>query len=192
MISKVQEVRKVIKEAEINGITKFTVQTVCERLGVDWKDPILYKMWGSVISGLSSRKELFKMKQRRKHPDFKKSLTVYTSKLKDIAEENPSYQQPLPKQKELSLNYAEIGKAIIARMKTLNKNIMDRDEELRELNDEWQEQKEQIENLNRTIIKLNAHISEMKKGGHNTQIDNGKFKLSEIATITGNGKGLYV
>ncbi len=88
------------------------------------------------------------------------------------------------KSKEPELDYAQIGKAIIERMKQLEKlatDSIDKDQEIKALTIEKSAAIRKIKEQHDTIEKLNIRIQQLNEARSN--VGNDKFKLSELATI---------
>jgi hypothetical protein len=175
-------VRNVLEQRTKQGIYKFTSLAVVEDMGLAVTDTHIKKA-GSVICQLVRQVEAYRLNENdsssREKYGFQRALRVYTTRLKDKAEENPTYTPPTQKAAEPEISYAEIGQAIIERMKDLEKQTKD-------LMARIQDQACDLEKAQNTICKLNETVTrqnqmlETSKGN-----SNGKFKLSEIARVNG-------
>jgi len=179
MTSVAERVRKTINDYSEKNISRFTSESLLKDLmysgesASKLKPTVQNALYQMVKAG-----EIYKLKAKKKTENSAKPLIQYTPFLKELEGENPDYKQPQKSPEEPTLDYRQIGKAIVTNLQSLNNTITNLRGML-EIKDGYiKDYQKKIEDLNKRITELNKKVQHPVK-----YQDNGKFKLSEIAKI---------
>ena len=185
MASTAEYVRIAIKAIEEMEIDTFTSKDILEWIGEKnaRQFRVKPKTVGTALANMVVAGELYRLDQLKKNPDGGRGLTVYTRSIKQKAkDDDPTYKEPEKAPEEPTLNYAQIGRGIMARMHELKNSIHELSTMLKDCNTQSIQQQETIAAQNKTISSLNLEVKELKRKPK-YHCDNGKFKLSEIAKV---------
>jgi SMC interacting uncharacterized protein involved in chromosome segregation len=174
----VANVRKILESRAKNGIFKFTTMDIINEAGVPISKAALKKA-SSTICHLARKYEVYRLNETQRYEGNERACRLYTTKIKEVAEQDPSYRPPQQEVKEPELSFEDIGRAIVSRIRQLEAKNKDLATKIGGLAEKLEQKRNTICELNGKLTRLNEMLEKDKNNS------SGKFKLSEIARING-------
>lgn len=155
-----------------HDITEFTSADILKLVDVNRKS------LGSLLSTMVTRGDIYKLDKPRKNPDGGRGFVIYTTELRKKAEEEPNYEPPPKQEPEPTLNYYDIGKAIVANIDFMRNRIIGLETKCDELQERLDDALSIAKRCNQTISKMREDQINRKRSENNRT-----FKMSEIAKV---------